>query len=209
MTLTALCKSSWGHSGETCEESTCQCRRHRFGPWVGNIPCRRKWQSIPVFLPGKFHGQRKFAVYSVWDCKELDMTEQLNISPLSRELTFLGKFLSLHMSYIPKFTRTFHIPFFKIFIFLMFFKIYLTVPDLSCSMRNLVPWKMVEPGTSSLGTWSLIHWTTRKVLTIPFCKWHLSVFWILPIDSYSTQLCIFLHFTFCTISPHMNTPCPV
>ena len=67
------------------------------------------------------------------------MTEQLNISPLSRELTFLGKFLSLHMSYIPKFTRTFHIPFFLIFIFLMFFKIYLTVPDLSCSMRNLVP----------------------------------------------------------------------
>ena len=42
---------------------------------------------------------------------ELDMTEQLNISPLSRELTFLNKFLSLHVPYIPKFTRTFHISF--------------------------------------------------------------------------------------------------
>ena len=26
-------------------------------PWIGKIPWRRKWQPIPVFLPGKFHGQ--------------------------------------------------------------------------------------------------------------------------------------------------------
>ena len=40
------------------KESTCQCRRHlrrRFDPWVGKIPWRRKWQSTPVFLPGKSH----------------------------------------------------------------------------------------------------------------------------------------------------------
>ena len=33
----------------------CQCRRHkrhRFDPWVREIPWRRKWQPIPVFLPG-------------------------------------------------------------------------------------------------------------------------------------------------------------
>ena len=24
--------------------------------WVRNIPWRRKWQTTPVFLPGKFHG---------------------------------------------------------------------------------------------------------------------------------------------------------
>ena len=29
----------------------CQCRRCRFDPWVGKIPCRRKWQSSPIFLP--------------------------------------------------------------------------------------------------------------------------------------------------------------
>ena len=48
------------------KESTCQCRRLRkcgFDPWVGNIPCRRKWQSIPVFLPGKYHGQKSLACY--------------------------------------------------------------------------------------------------------------------------------------------------
>ena len=40
------------------KESTCQCRRHGFDPWVGKIPWRRKWQPTPVFLPGKFSGQK-------------------------------------------------------------------------------------------------------------------------------------------------------
>ena len=35
------------------KESACQCRRHRFNPWVGKIPWRMKWQPTPVFLPGK------------------------------------------------------------------------------------------------------------------------------------------------------------
>ena len=37
------------------KESTCQCRRckrHRFYPWVGKIPWRKKWQPSFVFLPG-------------------------------------------------------------------------------------------------------------------------------------------------------------
>ena len=33
--------------------------------WVPSLvrktPWKRKWQSIPVFLPGKFHGQRSLA----------------------------------------------------------------------------------------------------------------------------------------------------
>ena len=43
------------------KESACQCRRgkrHGFNPWVGKIPQSKKQQPIPVFLPGKFHGQR-------------------------------------------------------------------------------------------------------------------------------------------------------
>ena len=32
--------------------------RPRFNPWVGKIPWRRKWQPIPVLLPGESHGQR-------------------------------------------------------------------------------------------------------------------------------------------------------
>ena len=61
--------------------STCHCRRNnrlRFGPWVGKIPWRRKWQCTPVFLPGKFHGQRNLSCHSSWGDKESDMTEQLN-----------------------------------------------------------------------------------------------------------------------------------
>ena len=30
-------------------------------PEWGKIPWRRKWQSIPVFLPGESHGQRSLS----------------------------------------------------------------------------------------------------------------------------------------------------
>ena len=52
--------------GSVVKVSTCQCRRcrrHGFS-WVGKIPWGRKWQPIPVFLPGKSHGQRSLAGYS-------------------------------------------------------------------------------------------------------------------------------------------------
>ena len=58
---------------------TCQCRRQGFDPYVGKIPWRRKWQLMPVFLPGKPHGQRSLAGYSPWGCKESDTTEQLSM----------------------------------------------------------------------------------------------------------------------------------
>ena len=68
------------HSGK---ESTCQCRRckrHGCDPWVGKTPWRRKWQPTPVFLPGKFPGQRNLVSYSPWGCKELDRTEWLTLA---------------------------------------------------------------------------------------------------------------------------------
>ena len=46
--------------------------------WVRKIPWRRKWQPIPVLLPGKFHGWRILVGYSPWDHEELDTTEQLH-----------------------------------------------------------------------------------------------------------------------------------
>ena len=46
------------------KESACQCRRRRFESWVGKIPWSRKWQPTPVFLPGKFNGQKNLAGYS-------------------------------------------------------------------------------------------------------------------------------------------------
>ena len=43
--------------------------RPGFESWVGKIPWRRKWQSIPVFLPQESHGQRSLAGYSPWGHK--------------------------------------------------------------------------------------------------------------------------------------------
>ena len=44
-------------------------------PWFRNIPWRMEWQPTPVFLPGKFHGQRSLVDCSPGVCKELDTTE--------------------------------------------------------------------------------------------------------------------------------------
>ena len=33
-------------------------KRPGFDAWVGKIHWRRKWQSTPVFMPGKFHGPK-------------------------------------------------------------------------------------------------------------------------------------------------------
>ena len=57
-----------------------QCRRPRFNPWVGKIPWKRERLPTLVFLPGEFHRQRSLVGYSLWDHKELDMTEWLTPS---------------------------------------------------------------------------------------------------------------------------------
>ena len=68
-----------GFSGDSVvKKSACQCRRRRYDPWVRKITWRGKWQPIPVFLSQKSHGQRSLAGYSLWDCKELDISEQLS-----------------------------------------------------------------------------------------------------------------------------------
>ena len=76
----------WWLSGK---EPACQCRTRRFDPWVRKIPWRRKWQSTPVFLPGKSHGQRSLVGYSSWGRKESDTTERLHFTSLHL-LSFLN-----------------------------------------------------------------------------------------------------------------------
>jgi len=51
--------TQWG------KESACQCSTCGFDSRVWEIPWRRKWQPIPVFLPGKSHRQRSLAGYSM------------------------------------------------------------------------------------------------------------------------------------------------
>ena len=53
-----------------------EVQRRWFESWIRKIPWRRKWHPAPVFLPGKFHGQRNLVGYSAWGHKELDRTEQ-------------------------------------------------------------------------------------------------------------------------------------
>ena len=38
-------------------------------------PPEEEVRLTPVFLPGKFHGQRSLTGYSPWGCKELDTPE--------------------------------------------------------------------------------------------------------------------------------------
>ena len=57
---------AWWLSGK---ESTYQCRRAGFWPWVRKILWRKKWQPTPVFLPGKSHGPRKLVGYCPWGHK--------------------------------------------------------------------------------------------------------------------------------------------
>ena len=60
------------------KESACQYKRHRFNPWVVNIPWSRTWQHTPVFLPEKFHGWRSL-VSSSWGALEKEMATYSSI----------------------------------------------------------------------------------------------------------------------------------
>ena len=65
----------------SCRESACRCRpckRCGFYPRVRKVPWGRKWQCTPVFLLGKFRGQRVLVGYSPRSHKESDTTERLN-----------------------------------------------------------------------------------------------------------------------------------
>ena len=45
---------------------------------LGISPGSRKWQTTPVFLPGKFHGERSLVGYSPWGCKESHTNEHVH-----------------------------------------------------------------------------------------------------------------------------------
>ena len=68
-----------GLPGVSDSKSIClQCGRPGFDPWVGKVPWRRKWQSTPVLLPGKAHGQRRLVGYSPWGLKKWDITKRVH-----------------------------------------------------------------------------------------------------------------------------------
>ena len=68
----------------------------------------RKWQPVPVLLPGKSHGPRSLVGYSPWGRKESDTTERLHFTSLASVWgecncvvvwTFFGNCLSLGLKW--------------------------------------------------------------------------------------------------------------
>ena len=63
-------------------------KRYRLDPWVRKILWSRKGHPTPVFLPGKFPGQRSLAGCCPWGRKESDPTEHMR-THVSHHLTHL------------------------------------------------------------------------------------------------------------------------
>ena len=87
------CSEYWASRGKAIKNPPASAgdkKRIRLNPWVGNIPWSRKWQPTPVFLPGKFHGQRSLLGYSPRDHKESDTIEHACHHRRSEERTKLG-----------------------------------------------------------------------------------------------------------------------
>ena len=60
------------------KESTCQCRRPRFDPWVGKIPWRRKWDPLQFSCLENSMNREAWRAIVHGFAKESDTTEQLN-----------------------------------------------------------------------------------------------------------------------------------
>ena len=75
---------------ETQVQSLC---RKKENPW------RRKCQPTPAFLPLEPHEQRSPAGYSLWGCKESDLTKQLTLSLFT--FTCVGHLECRWCSYLP------------------------------------------------------------------------------------------------------------
>ena len=78
-------------------------------PGSGRFPWRRKWQPTPVFLPGKFHGQRSLVGYNPRGHKEPDTTEHTHCCsfaqsgpPLCNPMDSIMPYLSVP-HHLPKF----------------------------------------------------------------------------------------------------------
>ena len=61
---------NWGFLDSSATKNLlASARRCEFDSCSGKIPWGKQWQPTPVFLPGKFHGQRSLVGYSPWGHK--------------------------------------------------------------------------------------------------------------------------------------------
>ena len=135
------------------KDSACNARRPGFNLWVGKIPWRRKWQPIPVFLPGKLHGWRSLAGYSPWGHKASDITKQLSLFIFKKSLWNLLQYCLW------------------VFYGLVFF-FFLFWPQGIWDLSSLTRDQMCTP---FIGRWSLNQWTWGKSLVRLVCTDLLSI----------------------------------
>ena len=78
-----------------------QCRRCWFDTWIRRISWWRKLWLTPVFVLEESHGQRSLVGYSLWDCKESDMTEHTLLDVVTLWRTFYILFVNLYTKTAP------------------------------------------------------------------------------------------------------------
>ena len=54
-------------------------KKTRVPSWGQEDPMEKGRATHSILFPGEFHGQKSLLGYSPWDCKKLDMTEQLTL----------------------------------------------------------------------------------------------------------------------------------
>ena len=74
-------------SGSDSKESACNAGDPGSIPGSGRSPGKGNGPT-PVFMPGKFHGQRSLAGYSSWDHNESDTTERLTLNSMALYVSF-------------------------------------------------------------------------------------------------------------------------
>ena len=90
-----LVSATWHPRWLSGKELSSQCRRgkkrHRFNPWVREIPWRRAWQPTPVFLPGESHGLRSLGATVHGVTKESNVTKQTTKINIWMTMSFWNK----------------------------------------------------------------------------------------------------------------------
>ena len=96
-----ICKYGASQVAQWENKSTCQCRRGKFDPCIGKITWRRKWQPIPVFLPGESNGQRSLAGYRLWGLKS--WTQLSNQTTITTTFRVWGSGIARPGKILPRF----------------------------------------------------------------------------------------------------------
>ena len=138
------------------KESACNVGDWGLIPGLERFSWRREWLPTPIFLSGKFHGQRSLAGYSPWDHEELDTTERLT-SPHGRK-QWRDSAIHIHAPILPQTLLPSRLP--HDIVNLIQWVVF--SPDIAGGI--LIPQPGIRPMPLAVEAQSLSHWTTREVL---------------------------------------------